>query len=130
MCSPFFRSAPAAITRAVVAGAATSGAAAFSPSRIPLQQRRRSCRTKRSSCAIIASSVGSRATPDSGFDLVDATRAQQQALPVIGYLNSETSDLSRAFVAAFLRGLADGWHIVGKNVAGVRHAATGAAGRE
>jgi len=45
-----------------------------------------------------------------------ATRAQQPAMPTIGYLNSESPDPFRKFIAAFQRGLADGGYVVGQNV--------------
>ena len=46
-----------------------------------------------------------------------ATRAQQLAMPVIGFLSSETFEKVRDYVAAFHRGLADGGFSEGRNVA-------------
>jgi putative ABC transport system substrate-binding protein len=45
-----------------------------------------------------------------------ATRAQQAAIPIIGYLSFGTFENSRDFVAAFHRGLADGGFGEGRNV--------------
>jgi len=44
-------------------------------------------------------------------------RAQQKAMPVIGYLSSETSGPSAPFVTAFLQGLSETGYVVGQNVA-------------
>jgi len=44
-----------------------------------------------------------------------AARAQQLAIPVIGYLSFGTFENSRDFVAAFHRGLADGGLDEGRN---------------
>jgi putative ABC transport system substrate-binding protein len=44
-------------------------------------------------------------------------RAQQSALPVIGFLSSRSPSESAAVVAAFRQGLAEAGHIVGQNVA-------------
>jgi putative ABC transport system substrate-binding protein len=43
--------------------------------------------------------------------------AQQSALPVVGYLNSESPEPLRSFMAAFQRGLAERGYVVGQNVA-------------
>src|SRR5262249_56783033 len=44
-------------------------------------------------------------------------RAQQAAMPVIGYLSGATLETMREYVAAFHRGLADVGFAVGRNVA-------------
>jgi putative ABC transport system substrate-binding protein len=46
-----------------------------------------------------------------------AARAQQQAMPVIGYLGGATFEMMRGYVAAFHRGLADTGFAEGRNVA-------------
>jgi hypothetical protein len=46
-----------------------------------------------------------------------AVRAQQPALPVIGYLGSASPEGEREFVAAFRRGLAEIGYVEGRNVA-------------
>jgi len=46
-----------------------------------------------------------------------AARAQQRALPVIGYLSGATLKAMREYVAAFHRGLADAGFFEGRNVA-------------
>src|SRR6266436_7426469 len=43
-------------------------------------------------------------------------RAQQPALPVIGFLSSRSPSESKAVMAAFRQGLAEAGHIVGQNV--------------
>src|SRR5215831_9478063 len=43
-------------------------------------------------------------------------RAQQKAMPVIGYLGSEASGPSAPFVAAFLQGLNDTGYVEGQNL--------------
>src|SRR5215813_2682254 len=43
-------------------------------------------------------------------------RAQQPAMPVIGFLSAETFERTRDYVAAFHRGLADGGFAEGSNV--------------
>src|SRR5215471_13522211 len=46
-----------------------------------------------------------------------AARAQQAAMPVIGYLSGATFETMREYVAAFRRGLADEGFFEGRNVA-------------
>jgi putative tryptophan/tyrosine transport system substrate-binding protein len=46
-----------------------------------------------------------------------AARAQQPAMPVIGYLSGATFETMRDYVAAFRRGLADEGFFEGRNVA-------------
>ena len=45
-----------------------------------------------------------------------SARAQQPALPVIGFLSSRSPSESDAVIAAFRQGLADAGHVVGQNV--------------
>jgi ABC-type uncharacterized transport system substrate-binding protein len=45
------------------------------------------------------------------------TRAQQRSMPVIGYLGGTTFEMTRGYVAAFHRGLADAGFTEGRNVA-------------
>jgi putative ABC transport system substrate-binding protein len=45
-----------------------------------------------------------------------AARAQQPAMPVIGYLSGATFELMHEYVAAFQRGLGDAGYIEGRNV--------------
>jgi hypothetical protein len=45
-----------------------------------------------------------------------ATRAQQSAMPVIGYLSGATFEVMRDYVAAFHRALADKGFAEGRNV--------------
>ena len=45
-----------------------------------------------------------------------AARAQQQAMPVIGFLSAGTSEMARDYVAAFHRSLADAGFVEGRNV--------------
>jgi putative tryptophan/tyrosine transport system substrate-binding protein len=44
-------------------------------------------------------------------------RAQQQVMPVIGFLSSESLDTFRRYFEAFHRGLAETGYIEGRNVA-------------
>src|SRR5215470_846329 len=44
-------------------------------------------------------------------------RAQQPALPVVGFLNSGSLDRYRALLDAFRQGLKDGGYVEGRNVA-------------
>jgi putative ABC transport system substrate-binding protein len=46
-----------------------------------------------------------------------AARAQQPALPVIGYLSSESPETQQEYLTAFHRGLADTGYVEGRNVA-------------
>ena len=46
-----------------------------------------------------------------------AARAQQPAMPVIGFLHLTSLELTRKLLAAFHRGLGDTGYIEGKNVA-------------
>jgi putative ABC transport system substrate-binding protein len=45
-----------------------------------------------------------------------ATRAQQPAMPVIGFMSSRSPEDSAHLVAAFRRGLAEGGFVEGQNV--------------
>ena len=44
-------------------------------------------------------------------------RAQQAAVPVIGFLSAQSAELASNFTAAFLQGLKDSGYIEGQNVA-------------
>ena len=45
-----------------------------------------------------------------------ATRAQQRAMPVIGYLSGRTADTDASMLVSFRRGLADVGYAEGRNV--------------
>jgi putative ABC transport system substrate-binding protein len=52
-----------------------------------------------------------------------AARAQQQAVPVVGFLNPQSADNSKDFTVPFLQGLKETGYVEGQNVAVVyRHA--------
>ena len=46
-----------------------------------------------------------------------AARAQQPAMPVVGFLNPGSEPAFRPYVKSFLHGLADTGHVKGQNVA-------------
>jgi len=46
-----------------------------------------------------------------------AARAQQRAMPVIGFLSGATFETMREYVVAFHRGLADAGFVEGRNLA-------------
>jgi len=54
-----------------------------------------------------------------------AARAQQPAMPVIGFLRGTSIERSRHLVAAFLQGLKEAGYVEGQNVSIVYHLAEG-----
>jgi hypothetical protein len=46
-----------------------------------------------------------------------AARGQQSSIPVIGFINGSSARAYAAFVQAFLDGLGETGHVVGRNVA-------------
>jgi putative ABC transport system substrate-binding protein len=44
-------------------------------------------------------------------------RAQQPAVPVVGFLSSQSADDSKNFIIAFLQGLKEAGYVEGQNVA-------------
>jgi putative ABC transport system substrate-binding protein len=61
--------------------------------------------------------AGFGAITSSSFLLPMASRAQQSAMPVVGYLSSRSPGESAGVVSAFLQGLRESGHVVGQNVA-------------
>jgi putative tryptophan/tyrosine transport system substrate-binding protein len=67
--------------------------------------------------------IGSAAAPSLAWPL--AARAQQPALPVVGFLSARSPEESRHLVEAFARGLKEGGFVEGHNVAIEFHWARG-----
>jgi putative ABC transport system substrate-binding protein len=55
--------------------------------------------------------------PGGAMTAARALRAQQKAMPVIGYLDTGSPGVLRSYVAAFLNGLGETGYTEGQNVA-------------